>query len=36
MLPIKIIGTGVYAPGEPIDNLELKKLASIEFDHDKD
>ncbi len=35
MLPIKIIGTGVYAPGEPIDNLELKKLASFEFDHEK-
>jgi 3-oxoacyl-[acyl-carrier-protein] synthase-3 len=35
MLPIKIIGTGVYAPGEPIDNLELKKLANIEFDHEK-
>ena len=35
MLPIKIIGTGVYAPGEPINNKELKKLAKIEFDSDK-
>lgn len=35
MLPIKIVGTGVYAPGEPIDNLELKQLANIEFDHEK-
>jgi len=35
MLPVKIAGTGVYAPGEPIDNLELKRLAGIEFDHEK-
>jgi len=35
MLPVKIIGTGVYAPGEPIDNEELKKLANIEFDSEK-
>jgi 3-oxoacyl-[acyl-carrier-protein] synthase-3 len=35
MLPIKIVGTGVYAPGEPIDNMELKRLASIDFDHEK-
>ncbi|HQB79220.1 MAG TPA: ketoacyl-ACP synthase III [Tenuifilaceae bacterium] len=35
MLPIRIVGTGVYAPGEPIDNIELKKLANIEFDHEK-
>lgn len=35
MLPIKIIGTGVYAPGEPIDNIELKRLANIEFEHEK-
>jgi len=35
MLPIRIIGTGIYAPGEPIDNLELKRFASIEFDHIK-
>lgn len=35
MLPIKIIGTGIYAPGEPIDNQELKTLAGIDFDHQK-
>lgn len=35
MLPIEIIGTGLYAPGEPIDNIELKKLAGIEFDHER-
>jgi 3-oxoacyl-[acyl-carrier-protein] synthase-3 len=35
MLPIKIIGTGVYAPGEPINNQELKKLANIDFDDEK-
>lgn len=35
MLPIKIKGTGVYAPGEPINNKELKKLANIEFDAEK-
>jgi 3-oxoacyl-[acyl-carrier-protein] synthase III len=35
MLPINIIGSGVYAPGEPIDNMELKSLAGIEFDHEK-
>lgn len=27
-----IRGTGMYAPGEPIDNEELKRLAGIEFD----
>lgn len=35
MLPIKIIGTGVYAPGEAINNKELKKLANIDFDAEK-
>ena len=35
MLPVKILGTGNYAPGEAIDNLELKRLAGIEFDHEK-
>ena len=35
MIPVKIIGTGVYAPGNAIDNNELKELASIEFDHVK-
>ena len=35
MIPVRIKGTGLYAPGEPIDNDELKKLASIEFDSEK-
>lgn len=35
MLPTKIIGTGVYAPGQPINNEELKKLANIDFDAEK-
>lgn len=35
MLPVEIIGTGVYAPGKAIDNLELKTLAGIDFDHEK-
>lgn len=28
----KIIGIGKYAPGQPINNEELKKLAKIDFD----
>ncbi|MCA0362724.1 MAG: ketoacyl-ACP synthase III [Bacteroidetes bacterium] len=35
MLPIKIVGTGLYVPGEPIGNQELKHLARIEFDAEK-
>lgn len=35
MLPIEIIGTGVYAPGEAIGNAELMALAGIEFDAEK-
>jgi len=35
MLPIKIVATGLYAPGEPIGNAELKKLTGIEFNHEK-
>lgn len=35
MLPVKIIGTGVYAPGEPINSKELKRLANIDFDEEK-
>jgi 3-oxoacyl-[acyl-carrier-protein] synthase-3 len=35
MLPVKIIGTGIYAPGKSIDNEELKKLAGIDFDAEK-
>lgn len=34
-LPIKIKATGIYAPGAPISNLELKQLAGIDFDHEK-
>lgn len=33
MIPVSIIGTGIYAPGEEISNSELKRLAGIEFDH---
>lgn len=29
---MNIVGTGLYAPGDPIDNQELMKLANIEFD----
>ena len=32
---VRICGTGLYVPGNPIDNLELKHLAGIEFDHEK-
>lgn len=32
---MNIVGTGLYAPGEPIDNAELMELASIEFDADR-
>lgn len=35
MLPIRIKGTGIYAPGEAISNEELKKLAEIDFDAEK-
>jgi len=28
----RIIGTGLYAPGNPIDNERLKALTGIEFD----
>ncbi|MDR1552106.1 MAG: ketoacyl-ACP synthase III [Prevotellaceae bacterium] len=35
MIPIAILGTGLYAPGEAINNAELKKLANIEFDSQK-
>ncbi|MDP2722470.1 MAG: hypothetical protein Q8O72_06930, partial [Bacteroidales bacterium] len=35
MTKIKIIGTGMYVPGKPIDNQELKKLAHIDFDVEK-
>lgn len=29
---IRIVGTGLYAPGEAIDNVELKELAGVAFD----
>lgn len=32
MLPIRIIGTGSYAPGEPIGNEELKAMSGLDFD----
>jgi 3-oxoacyl-[acyl-carrier-protein] synthase-3 len=35
MNKVKIIGTGMYVPGEAIDNEELKKLASIDFNSEK-
>ncbi len=30
-----IVGTGLYAPGEPIDNATLKKLTGVEFDAER-
>lgn len=35
MIPVKIMGTGLYAPGEPINNNKLKELANIDFDAEK-
>ncbi|MDO9254287.1 MAG: ketoacyl-ACP synthase III [Bacteroidales bacterium] len=35
MLPIKILGTGLYAPGKAISNSELKMLTGLEFKMDK-
>lgn len=35
MLSIRIKGTGIYAPGEAIDNPTLMKLAGIEFNAEK-
>ncbi len=35
MLPIRIKGTGTYAPGEAIDNSTLMQLAGITFDAEK-
>lgn len=32
MAKAKIVGTGLYAPGDAIDNAELARLASVEFD----
>ncbi len=35
MLPIRIKGTGIYAPGEPINNKELRQLTGVEFEDEK-
>jgi len=35
MISVEIIGTGVYAPGAPIDNQELKQITGLDFDHEK-
>lgn len=35
MASITIKGTGIYAPGKPIDNMELMKLTGIELDPEK-
>jgi 3-oxoacyl-[acyl-carrier-protein] synthase-3 len=35
MLPIKILGTGLYAPGKAIPNSELQSLTGLEFKMDK-
>jgi len=35
MLPVKIIGTGIYAPGEEISNAELKSLTGLDFNSEK-
>lgn len=35
MAKAKIIGTGLYAPGAPLDNEQVKKLVGIEFDAEK-
>ncbi len=32
---MNIVSTGLYVPGEPIDNTELMRLAGIEFDADR-
>ncbi|MGO9411778.1 MAG: 3-oxoacyl-ACP synthase III family protein [Spirochaetia bacterium] len=32
MAAAKIVGTGLYAPGDPIDNAELGRLTGIQFD----
>jgi 3-oxoacyl-[acyl-carrier-protein] synthase-3 len=35
MLPVKILGTGSYAPGTVISNSELKSLTGLDFDSEK-
>jgi 3-oxoacyl-[acyl-carrier-protein] synthase-3 len=34
-LPIRIAGTGIYLPGEPIDNTELQAKTGVAFDAHK-
>jgi 3-oxoacyl-[acyl-carrier-protein] synthase-3 len=34
-LSIQILGTGIYLPGAPVNNKELKELANIDFDQIK-
>ncbi len=35
MIPVKILGTGIYVPGEAISNAELKSLTGLEFNSEK-
>jgi 3-oxoacyl-[acyl-carrier-protein] synthase-3 len=35
MIVAKVAGTGLYAPGEPIDNEAVKRLAGVDFDSEK-
>lgn len=35
MLAVKILGTGLYVPGEKISNAELKQITGLEFKSDK-
>ncbi len=35
MATARIIGNGLYAPGEPIDNEEVMRLTGVEFDADR-
>ncbi|TFG85392.1 MAG: ketoacyl-ACP synthase III [Spirochaetales bacterium] len=35
MAKAKILGTGVYAPGSPIDNRELMAMTGVQFDAEK-
>lgn len=35
MIPIRIAGTGIYVPGEPIDNKTLQQITGQHFDTEK-
>jgi 3-oxoacyl-[acyl-carrier-protein] synthase-3 len=35
MIPIKILGTGLYVPGEGITNAELKSITGLDFNSEK-